>query len=77
MKTPPQYVSQLLALVLGGIGVAFILLGALFIWMDLPVQGGGGWSFSALGFVLLVGAGLCLVGTGGERICAAACWSGV
>ncbi len=47
MKTPPQYVSQLLALVLGGIGAAFILLGALFTWMDLPVQGGGGWSFSA------------------------------
>ena len=67
MKTPPQYVSQLLALVLGGIGVAFILLGALFIWMDLPVQGGGGWSFSALGFVLLVGAGLCLVWYGRRK----------
>ena len=48
MKTPPRYVSQLLALVLGGIGVAFVLLGALFTWMDLPVQSGGGWSFSAL-----------------------------
>ena len=67
MKTPPQYVSQLLALVLGGIGAAFILLGALFTWMDLPVQGGGGWSFSALGFVLLVGAGLCLVWYGRRK----------
>lgn len=61
MKNPPRYISQLLALVLGGIGVAFVLLGALFTWMDLPVQGGGGWSFSAMGLVLLVGAGLCLV----------------
>ena len=67
MKTPPQYVSQLLALVLGGIGAAFILLGALFTWMDLPVQGGGGWSFSALGLVLLVGAGLCLVWYGRRK----------
>ena len=67
MKTPPQYVSQLLALVLGGIGAAFVLMGALFTWMNLPVQGGGGWSFSALGLVLLVGAGLCLVWYGRRK----------
>ena len=67
MKTPPQSISQLLALVLGGIGAAFVLLGALFTWMDLPVQGGGGWSFSAMGLVLLVGAGLCLVWYGRRK----------
>ena len=39
MRQPPNFFSQLMALVLGGIGVAFVLLGALFTWMDLPVQG--------------------------------------
>lgn len=73
MKTPPRYISQLLALVLGGIGVAFVLLGALFTWMNLPVQGGGGWAFSAVGLVLLAAAAVCLVWYGGKRPCAAAC----
>ena len=61
MKNPPEFLSKLLALVLGGIGAAFVLLGGLFTWMDLPVRGGGGWTFSTLGLFLLVAAGLCLV----------------
>lgn len=61
MRQPPNFFSQLLALVLGGIGVAFVLMGALFTWMDLPIQGGGGWSFSAVGVVLLAAAAVCLV----------------
>ena len=67
MKTPPRYISQLLALVLGGIGVAFVLLGALFTWMNLPVQGGGGWSFSAVGLVLLAPRRYAWFGTGGKK----------
>lgn len=67
MRQPPNFFSQLLALVLGGIGVAFVLLGALFTWMKLPVQGGGGWSFSAVGLVLLAAAAVCLVWYGRQK----------
>ena len=67
MKTPPQYVSQLLALVLGGIGAAFILLGALFTWLHLPMRSGESWVFSVFGLVLLAAAGLCLVWYGRRK----------
>lgn len=67
MRQPPKFFSQLLALVLGGIGAAFVLLGVLFAWLDLPVRGGGGWSFFTLGVVLLVCAGVCLLWYAGRR----------
>ena len=60
MKTPPQYVSQLLALVLGGIGAAFVLMGALYTWLHLPMRSGESWVFSVVGLGLLAAAGLCL-----------------
>lgn len=67
MKTPPRYVSQLLALVLGSIGAAFVLMGALYTWLHLPMRSGESWVFSAFGLVLLVGAGLCLVWYGRRK----------
>ena len=76
MRQPPQFLSQLLALVLGGIGLVFLVLGALFTWMDLPIQGGGGWAFSAVGLVLLAAAAVCLVWYWRKKRCAAACGSG-
>lgn len=62
MKMPPQYVSQLLALVLGGIGAAFVLMGALYTWLHLPMRSGESWVFSVVGLVLLAAAGVCLAG---------------
>lgn len=53
MKQPPQFVSQLLALVLGGLGAAFVLMGALFTLLHVPMRSGQSWMFSALGLVFL------------------------
>ena len=67
MKTPPRSISQLLALVLGGIGGAFVLMGALFTWLHLPMRSGETWMFSAVGLLLLLAAGLCLAWYGRRK----------
>lgn len=69
MKTPPQYVSQLLALVLGGIGAAFVVMGALFTWLHLPMRSGESWMFSVVGLVLLAAAGVCLLCYVRRKVC--------
>ena len=61
MKQPPQFVSQLLALVLGGLGAAFVLMGALFTLLHVPMRSGQSWMFFALGLVFLGAAAACLL----------------
>lgn len=61
MKQPPQFVSQLLALVLGWLGAAFVLMGALFTLLHVPLRSGQSWMFSALGLVFLGAAAACLL----------------
>lgn len=69
MKTPPQYVSQLLALVLGGIGAAFVVMGLLFTGLHLPMRSGESWMFSVVGLGLLAAAGVCLLCYVRRKVC--------
>ena len=69
MKTPPQYVSQLLALVLGCIGAAFVVMGLLFTGLHLRMRSGESWMFSAVGLVLLAAAGVCLLCYVRRKVC--------
>ena len=61
MRRPPESMPALLAVVLGGMGILFGLLGSLISLLKLPMRSGQGWMFLPIGAALLLaGAGCAL-----------------
>lgn len=67
MKRAPGSMAGLLAVVLPGMGVVFVLIGAALAGLGVSVKGGSPWFFAALGLVLLGAGGVCALVRRGQR----------